>query len=70
MAAYGVARELRKRDQEAALTIVSGDSGASYAKPMLSERDRAGQGSGAAGVAQRRTDGRAAERDGADQHPG
>lgn len=36
MAAYGVARELRKRAPDAALTIVSGDAGHAYAKPMLS----------------------------------
>jgi rubredoxin-NAD+ reductase len=36
MAAYSVARELRKRDQATALTIIAGDSGAAYAKPMLS----------------------------------
>ncbi|HEU4775247.1 MAG TPA: FAD-dependent oxidoreductase [Telluria sp.] len=36
MAAYGVARELRKLDKETPLTIVSGDAGGSYAKPMLS----------------------------------
>ncbi|HEY0064593.1 MAG TPA: FAD-dependent oxidoreductase [Telluria sp.] len=36
MAAYGVARELRKRDPDTALTIISTDAGAAYAKPMLS----------------------------------
>jgi len=36
MAAYGVARELRKLDKDTPLTIVSGDAGGSYAKPMLS----------------------------------
>jgi rubredoxin---NAD+ reductase len=36
MAAYGVARELRKLDKETPLTIISGDAGGAYAKPMLS----------------------------------
>jgi rubredoxin-NAD+ reductase len=36
MAAYGVARELRKLDREVALLLVAGDAGGSYAKPMLS----------------------------------
>jgi rubredoxin-NAD+ reductase len=36
MAAYGVARELRKRDAGVPLLIVTGDDGAAYAKPMLS----------------------------------
>jgi len=36
MAAYGVARELRKLDKDTPLTIISGDAGGSYAKPMLS----------------------------------
>jgi rubredoxin-NAD+ reductase len=36
MAAYGVARELRKLDAAAPLLIVTGDDGGAYAKPMLS----------------------------------
>ncbi|MGZ8293717.1 MAG: FAD-dependent oxidoreductase [Telluria sp.] len=36
MAAYSLARELRKLDQATPLVIVTGDSGAAYAKPMLS----------------------------------
>jgi rubredoxin-NAD+ reductase len=36
MAAYAVAREFRKLDKDTALLIVAGDSGGSYAKPMLS----------------------------------
>ncbi|MES2150859.1 MAG: FAD-dependent oxidoreductase [Pseudomonadota bacterium] len=36
MAAYGVARELRKRDPQTALLLVTGDAGGAYAKPMLS----------------------------------
>lgn len=36
MAAYSLARELRKLDKTARLTIVTADSGGSYAKPMLS----------------------------------
>src|SRR5476651_2507796 len=36
MAAYSLARELRKLDKTSRLTIVTADSGGSYAKPMLS----------------------------------
>ncbi|WP_426106082.1 FAD-dependent oxidoreductase [Massilia sp. TSP1-1-2] len=36
MAAYGVARELRKLDKATPLIIVAGDSAGAYAKPMLS----------------------------------
>lgn len=36
MAAYAVARELRKRDPVTPLLLVTGDAGAAYAKPMLS----------------------------------
>lgn len=36
MAGYGVARELRKLDKEVPLVLVSGDAGAAYSKPMLS----------------------------------
>jgi rubredoxin---NAD+ reductase len=36
MAAYSVARELRKLDREVPLLLVAGDAGGSYAKPMLS----------------------------------
>jgi rubredoxin-NAD+ reductase len=36
MAAYSVARELRKRDADVPLLVVSSDGGGSYAKPMLS----------------------------------
>src|SRR5471032_2223189 len=36
MAAYSLARELRKLDKAARLTIVTADSGGAYAKPMLS----------------------------------
>ncbi len=36
MAAYSLAREFRKLDKTTPLLIVSADSGASYAKPMLS----------------------------------
>ena len=33
---FGLARELRKRDSSVKITIVTGDDGASYSKPMLS----------------------------------
>ncbi|PWF42884.1 FAD-dependent oxidoreductase [Massilia glaciei] len=36
MAAYGVAREFRKRDARTPILLVTADAGASYAKPMLS----------------------------------
>jgi rubredoxin-NAD+ reductase len=36
MAAYSVARELRKLDQSTPLMLVSADAGGAYAKPMLS----------------------------------
>lgn len=36
MAAYSVARELRKHDTGTPLLLISGDAGAAYAKPMLS----------------------------------
>lgn len=36
MAAYSLARELRKLDQAVPLAIVTGDAGHAYAKPMLS----------------------------------
>ena len=36
MAAYSLARELRKLDKTSRLTIVTADSGGAYAKPMLS----------------------------------
>ncbi|HZX26162.1 MAG TPA: FAD-dependent oxidoreductase [Telluria sp.] len=36
MAAYAVARELRKRDQATPLRIVASDAAAAYSKPMLS----------------------------------
>ncbi|MGZ3182667.1 MAG: NAD(P)/FAD-dependent oxidoreductase [Telluria sp.] len=36
MAAYGLAREFRKLDRATPLTIISSDTAASYAKPMLS----------------------------------
>jgi rubredoxin-NAD+ reductase len=36
MAAYSLAREFRKLDQATPLMLVTGDSGAAYAKPMLS----------------------------------
>ena len=36
MAAYSVAREFRKLDQTTPLMLVSGDAGAAYSKPMLS----------------------------------
>lgn len=44
MAAYSVARELRKRDKSAPLTIVAGDAGGAYAKPMLSNAIALGKG--------------------------
>jgi rubredoxin---NAD+ reductase len=44
MAAYGVARELRKRDKDTPLTIICGDAGAAYAKPMLSNAIALGKG--------------------------
>lgn len=36
MAGYGLARELRKLNQSATLTIISADAGDAYSKPMLS----------------------------------
>lgn len=36
MAAYGVARELRKLDKTVPLMIIAGDAASAYAKPMLS----------------------------------
>lgn len=36
LAGYNVARELRKLDKEAPLTLITGDSGYFYSKPMLS----------------------------------
>lgn len=44
MAAYSVAREFRKLDKTTALTIVAGDAGAAYAKPMLSNAIAMGRG--------------------------
>ncbi|RJG15272.1 FAD-dependent oxidoreductase [Massilia cavernae] len=44
MAAYGLAREFRKLDKATPLTIVTGDSGAAYAKPMLSNAFALGKG--------------------------
>lgn len=44
MAAYGVAREFRKIDKATPLLLVSGDSGGSYAKPMLSNAIALGKG--------------------------
>lgn len=44
MAAYGVARELRKLDQETPLTIIAGDAGGAYSKPMLSNAIALGKG--------------------------
>ncbi len=44
MAAYSLARELRKRDQRRALLLVASDAGHSYAKPMLSNAIALGKG--------------------------
>lgn len=44
MAAYSVARELRKLDKHAPLMIVAGDAGGAYAKPMLSNAIALGKG--------------------------
>lgn len=44
MAAYSVAREFRKLDQETPLLILAADAGASYAKPMLSNAIALGKG--------------------------
>ena len=44
MAAYGVARELRKLDKAAPLLIIAGDAGGAYAKPMLSNAIALGKG--------------------------
>ena len=44
MAAYSVARELRKLDKDAPLMIVAGDAGGAYAKPMLSNAIALGKG--------------------------
>lgn len=44
MAAYGVARELRKLDKDTPLTIISGDAGGAYSKPMLSNAIALGKG--------------------------
>ena len=46
MAAYSVAREFRKLDKTTPLTIVTGDGGGSYAKPMLSNAIALGKGAG------------------------
>ena len=43
LAGYNVARELRKLDTSAALTIISADSGSFYSKPMLSSAFGAGK---------------------------
>ena len=44
MAAYGVARELRKLDKATPLLIIAGDAGGAYAKPMLSNAIALGKG--------------------------
>ena len=44
MAAYGVARELRKLDQLSTLLIIADDAGSAYAKPMLSNAIALGKG--------------------------
>ena len=44
MAAYSVAREFRKLDKVTPLTIVAGDAGGAYAKPMLSNAIAMGKG--------------------------
>ena len=44
MAAYGVARELRKLDQATPLLMVASDAAAAYAKPMLSNAIALGKG--------------------------
>jgi rubredoxin-NAD+ reductase len=44
MAAYSLARELRKLDQAAPLMIIAGDAGGAYAKPMLSNAIALGKG--------------------------
>lgn len=44
MAAYSVARELRKLDKDTPLTIIAGDAGGAYAKPMLSNAIALGKG--------------------------
>ena len=44
MAAYGVARELRKLDRDTPLLIIAGDAGGAYAKPMLSNAIALGKG--------------------------
>ena len=36
LAGYTLARELRKRDQQADLLLITHDDGSSYSKPMLS----------------------------------
>ncbi len=46
MAAYSVAREFRKLDKTTPLTIVAGDAGGAYAKPMLSNAIAMGKGAG------------------------
>jgi rubredoxin-NAD+ reductase len=46
MAAYGVARELRKLDRHTPLLIISADAGGAYAKPMLSNAIALGKGAG------------------------
>lgn len=48
---FGVAREIRKRDAKVEITIVTGDDGASYSKPMLS--NALAQGKDAASLVQR-----------------
>ena len=44
MAAYSVARELRKLDKSTPLLIIAGDAGGAYAKPMLSNAIALGKG--------------------------
>ena len=44
MAAYSLAREFRKLDKSTPLTIVAGDDGAAYSKPMLSNALALGKG--------------------------
>lgn len=44
MAAYSVAREFRKLDKDTPLILITGDSGGSYAKPMLSNAIALGKG--------------------------
>jgi rubredoxin---NAD+ reductase len=44
MAAYSVARELRKLDKSTPLLIIAGDAGGAYSKPMLSNAIALGKG--------------------------